>query len=427
MVAALVAPLAFTRWRVTVGVLLLLAPVAAFAGAGKWEQPFVRPACAGWAHVIATPNSYGLLVIELGHQRLETTARGSTGSRLSSAEVGEWVWVDGVCSGVHDRRHLAHHVVGRMHLTAVGAVVAGSPWERSLGWVHRTLRAAAQRTMPPPLAALFTGLVLGDASQEPVWLSDSFRRSGLAHLQAVSGENLAFVLAAALPLLRVFPPIPRLMVSLVLVLWFVALTGASASVLRAAVMATVALVAWTAGYKVHPLRSLCWSVVLLELVDPLLVWSVGFWLSVSATGALVTLARPLADRLPGPRRLASAIAVAVAAQTGAALPSLLVFHTLAPLSVPANLAAIPAAGVVMLVGIPSGLIVGAVAAPLAVQKLLMIPSTLGCRWVLDVARLSASWSPTGTWAFVAWIAQALVVSGLMLVRRNMLRRAILNG
>jgi competence protein ComEC len=192
-------------------------------------------------------------------------------------------------------------------------------------------------------------------------------------------------------------------------------------------MAAVALVAWTTGYKVHPLRSLCWSVVVLELVDPLLVWSVGFWLSVSATGALVTLARPLAARLPGPRWLAGAIAVAVAAQTGAAVPSLLVFHTLAPLSVPANLAAIPAAGVVMLVGIPSGLFVGAVGAPLAVQKLLMVPSTLSCRWVLDVARLSASWSPTATWALVAWLAQALVVAGLMLVRRNMLRRAILNG
>jgi competence protein ComEC len=54
------------------------------------------------------------------------------------------------------------------------------------------------------------------------------------------------------------------------------------------------------------------------LIDPLLVWSVGWWLSVGATFGIALLASPLAARLPGPRALAQALAVTVAAQVGVA-------------------------------------------------------------------------------------------------------------
>jgi competence protein ComEC len=172
---------------------------------------------------------------------------------------------------------------------------------------------------------------------------------------------------------------------------------------------------------------LCWSVTVIELIDPHLVWSVGFWLSVSATASLITLARPLASLLPGPPRVAQALAVAVAAQVGAAVPSLLVFGSLAPLSIPANLAALPAAGAVMLIGIPSGLAVAVVPLPPAVQRLVMLPACIACRWVLDVARLAAALSPHGWGSVAVWAGQLIVLLALVMVRRLRFRRAILNG
>jgi competence protein ComEC len=109
------------------------------------------------------------------------------------------------------------------------------------------------------------------------------------------------------------------------------------------------------------------------------------------------------------------------------VPSLVVFHTLPPLSIPANLVAIPAAGVVMSVGIPTGLLVGAAPMPDAIARILMLPSNLGCRWVLDVARTAAAWSPHGWAAIGSWLVQAFALAVAVMVRRTSLRRAILNG
>ena len=117
-------------------------------------------------------------------------------------------------------------------------------------------------------------------------LLDAFRTSGLSHLTAVSGQNVAYVLAAALPLLRRLRAWWRWAATVGLVTWFMAITRFEPSILRAGVMALLAATAYVRGYQVRPVRVLALAVLLLVLVDPLLVWSVGFWLSVGATAGV---------------------------------------------------------------------------------------------------------------------------------------------
>src|SRR5690606_1035348 len=95
------------------------------------------------------------------------------------------------------------------------------------------------------------------------------------------------------------------------------------------------------------------------------LWSVGFTLSVGATGAIVALAEPLADALPGPRILREPLAVTVAAQLGVAPILLVTFGPMPLASLPANLLAVPAAGALMAWGITAGMLAGALGGDVA--------------------------------------------------------------
>ena len=88
------------------------------------------------------------------------------------------------------------------------------------------------------------------------------------------------------------------------------------------------------------------------------------------------------------------------AQLGVALPSLLVFGRLPVVSLPANIAAGPVAGFVMLYGLPAGLFAGMLPAPL--QHLVMLPAELGTRWVALVAQVAAAVEPSPLWSLVWW-------------------------
>ncbi|HZX55693.1 MAG TPA: ComEC/Rec2 family competence protein, partial [Ilumatobacteraceae bacterium] len=238
------------------------------------------------------------------------------------------------------------------------------------------------------------------------------------HLTAVSGENVAFVLAAASPALRRMRQWWRWSATLGLIGWFMMLTRFEPSVLRAGMMAMLASSAFALGRPQPVVRLLAWTVVILALVDPMLVWSVGFWLSTGATAGVCVLAPRLAKVLPGPAWVRLPLSVTLGAQAGVAVPSWLVFHRLPVMSLPANLLAVPVAGFVMLVGIPAGLL--AAALPPA-AKLLMAPCTLGTRWVATVAYVAARMEPPPVWGAVGWLVVVVVV-GLLVGRRCWRRR-----
>ena len=139
------------------------------------------------------------------------------------------------------------------------------------------------------------------------------------------------------------------MLTLGLIGWFVLLTRAEPSVLRAGTMAALSATAFVLGRQREPVRLLALAVVGLLLVDPLLAWSVGFWLSVGATAGVTAVGPWLAPRLGVLGPLALPVAVTVGAQLGVAVPSLLVFGRLSLVGTVANLVAVPVAGLVMLV------------------------------------------------------------------------------
>ncbi len=372
--------------------------------------PFV-----GAVRVIDDPQQFqssSRVIVEVNGERFEVWARSwSLQARVERWQAGEWVVVYGERHALRtDRaqRVAWQHVVGRLDVEWAGDVATGSAVARSANRV-RALIGDASTAVPVPLDALYRGLVIGDDRDQPHAMVERFRATGLSHLTAVSGQNVAFVLLAAGIVLRRAPPWPRLAATVVLIGWFVALTRFEPSILRAGVMAGLSALAFTLGRERSSARLLAWAVIALLLIDPLLAWSIGFWLSVGATCGVCVLTRPLQAALPGPRLLRGPLAITIAAQAGVAIPAVLVFGRLPLVSIPANLLAGPVAGAVMLFGLPAGLLAGAIP---ATAPLLMAPITAGTWWVDAVSQVAVRLEPPDPWPWVGWAAVLAVVTAL---------------
>ena len=414
---AIVAVLARSR-PALVGACVLAVLLGTVLGHRAWQQATPRHLgrYTGWVEIIGDPAPFGnglRTTVQIDGERFDAWLYGAPRRKLMDRQGGDFVWVDGRRgrSTGAVRRAQVRHVVGRFEVTTTGDVVEGSALARASNRVRHALRASAEATMPADDAALFAGLVIGDDARQPDWMLTDFRASGLSHLTAVSGQNVAFLLAAALPLLRRLRPWWRWGATLALIGWFMAMTRFEPSVLRAGVMAMLAATAYVRGQQVRPVRLLASAVILLVLLDPLLVWSVGFWLSVGATAGVCVVGPWLEPRLPGPAWLRLPMAVTLGAQAGVAVPSLLVFHRLPVVSVPANLLAVPVAGFVMLYGLPAGLLASWL--PATAMRIVMVPAVVGTRWVSLVAHVAAAVEPGPVWSAAIWSIAALLLARWM--------------
>ena len=236
---------------------------------------------------------------------------------------------------------------------------ASNPFVRATQVFRSFVGTTISRLFPPKEAGLLLGLVLGDDSQLDPGLARDFHATGLGHLLVVSGENVAMVLAPVLAFAAWvgLTRWPRFLLSLGTVAFFVVLTGAEPSVMRAGVMATLTLVGVLMGRPRATASILAGAVLVLLALDPWLVWSIGFQLSVAATGGMVALATPLAERLARvmPKPIALAAGTTLAAQLGVTPILLFHFHEVPGVTIVANLAAFPAVAPALLMGIAASL------------------------------------------------------------------------
>ena len=238
-------------------------------------------------------------------------------------------------------------------------VLARSPSRSWLLRVSESVRAAARArslgALPPDRAGLLLGLALGDTSLEPASVDRAFTTAGLTHLTAVSGQNLAVVLAAGLGIavaLRAGRPALAAL-GILLVVLFALLTRWEPSVLRASAMAMLALLGVATGRGPGGRRALCLAVTLLLLSNPSLLWSIGFQLSVAATAGVLWLGPAATRALPArlPRVARSAVGISLGAQAGATPVLAMAFGQVSVAGLAANLVAVPIATVPMLLGV----------------------------------------------------------------------------
>ncbi|AYF78870.1 ComEC/Rec2 family competence protein [Nocardia yunnanensis] len=263
-------------------------------------------------------------------------------------------------------------------------LIAGAPawWQRLAGRVRGDFAASAHRALSDDAAGLLPGLVIGDTSALTEHVQENFQETDLSHLTAVSGANVTILLGAVLVSTRALTLDPRVGVAVAgaALVMFVVLARPSPSVLRAAVMGAIALLALCTGRRKQALPALCAAVIGLLAWSPGLAVDAGFALSVLATAGLIVIAPGWADwlRAHGWWRIpADAFAVAAAA-----------FVVTTPL-------VIAMTGHLSLVAIVVNMLVEPVIAPITVLG--AIGALLACAWSPLAALILHCTSPPLWW------------------------------
>jgi competence protein ComEC len=342
--------------------------------------------------LVGDPEPYGRggvrVDVRLDGRRLRGVARVSAASALDDRLAGERVGIIGQVAppGPAEAWSRHRHIAGRLVIETVTGWRTADPVTRLANGLRRTLARGAEG-LPERQRSLLAGVTLGDDRAQPADMTDAFRASGLTHLLAVSGQNVAFVLVIARPLLTRMRFGPRLVATLAVLGLFALVTRAEPSVLRATAMASVAAVGGALGRPASTVRTLALGVAGMVLVDPLLATSLGFRLSVAGAAGIVVGAARVEAALPGPRWLSAPLSVTLAAQ--AAVSPLLVaaFGTVPLASLPANLLAVPVAGPLMVWGLTGGLVAGIAGGTVA--TVIHLPTRLLLTWLEGVALTTA--------------------------------------
>jgi len=297
------------------------------------------------------------------------------------------------------------------------------------------LRDAAS-ALPGDGGLLLPGLAIGDDSAVPDDLDAAMKASSLSHLTAVSGANCAVVVGLVMAVAgRIGMRRPwRVLLALVALVGFVVLVTPQPSVLRAAVMAGVVLVALARGRPARGVPVLGLAVLVLLVADPWLARDYGFALSVLATAGLLLFAGPLAERLGRwlPRWLAVVLAVPIAAQLACQPVLILLAPSIPAYGVVANVLAEPAAPLATVLGLIACLVVAPL--PWLGQALAWV-AWLPAAWIAAVARFFASapgaalpWpGGAGGVALLVLATVAVLVALLVRNRRPRLVAALLAG
>jgi competence protein ComEC len=216
--------------------------------------------------------------------------------------------------------------------------------------------------MPRREAELARGFVLGEDEGIDEGTKEDFRRSGLSHLLAVSGENVTLLALLAMPLLGVLgiPLRERLVWMLALIAVYVPVAGAGPSIQRAGVMGAVGVLATLGGRRASRLYALALAALVTLAVDPTVAADIGWQLSFAAVLGILLLAAPLRQAIVGRlgkgrwrRALADGTAVTITATLATAPLIAYHFETLSTTTLVANLLAMPAVAPAMWLGMCS--------------------------------------------------------------------------
>ena len=272
-----------------------------------------------------------------------------------------------------------------------------------LEWLRTRIGDDLERVIPAPAGGFAAAIVVGLRERVDERLADAFTATGLGHVVALSGWNVAITMAVADRALRRLPPRRRRWSLIIIALLYGLLAGASASVIRASVMSAAALVAAAGGRRGAGAVALAHAALALLILDPSIAYDAGFRLSALATAGLLAksadwsrVAIQLTPRLPRPLQrpwsvIAEDVAVSIAAQAATIGVVIALFGRVALWSIPLTLLIaplIPAATGAALFAIIAGEV-----APYLTGPLSLIPSALA---------LPAS----ALFRTAAWIAEA---------------------
>lgn len=390
---------------------VLILPAVVFLGAARWQiaQPKITPEHVAYYNDTAIPmmvvgvvqgmpdvrDSYINLrvkveTIRVEHEVEHMQAAGLVLARLptsSQLAYGDRVVLTGLIESPPEgeefsyAEYLARQGVYSYMPYAGAAVMASGQGNQFLSWVYGVKETALNRIyrhLPDPESSLLAGILLGVESGIPSVVEQAFQDTGTSHIIAISGFNMTIIAGIFIVLFgRLLGRKWGALTAGLAIIVYTLLVGADPAVVRAAIMGVLALGAQQLGRRQDGVNSLALVAAAMAVFNPNILWDVGFQLSFAATLGLVWYAEPLqktflqwlsswfpettVNRLADP--LAEYLLFTIAAQI-TTLPLIIYhFHQVPLMTLPANLAILPAQPPIMILGGIS-LLLGMLADPL---------------------------------------------------------------
>ena len=243
----------------------------------------------------------------------------------------------------------------RSQLVKVERPEPGNVARQVRDWFADAVRVA----IPEPQASLGIGYLVGQRRALPPELSEALVIAGLTHIVVASGYNLTILVRLAR---RLFVGVSKYLSALsasLMIIAFVAVTGASPSMTRAGLVAGLSLAAWYYGRKFHPLILLPFAAAVTVLINPSFAWNdLGWQLSFAAFAGVMVVAPLLqayffGDRKPGTIR--QILGETIAAQLVTLPILLLAFGQFSNVAIVANLLVLPLVPLAMLLTFLAGI------------------------------------------------------------------------
>lgn len=254
--------------------------------------------------------------------------------------------------------------------------------------------------MPEPYASFLSGLVLGARSAMPPRLLDDFQRAGITHIIAISGWNISFLSFIFLPAffyLRIRRG-KAFYLMLVFIFLYAILTGASASVIRAAIMGATLLLAQKMGRLNDGGRALLYAATIMLLINPRVIYDAGFYLSASAAFGLIYFAPIIDARLIiKSRTIKNYISATVTAVIFTLPISSYIFKGVSLWALPVNLLVLPFVPVAFVASLAGMVLASILPAPLEALGISPLTGAAGFAAV-------SLWPAAAILNYIIWIA-----------------------
>jgi len=347
------------------------------------------------------------------------------------AEFADFSWRDWLA-----RRDI-HSALSLARVTPLEGPPQGNPLLRWMYALRSRGETVINAILPEPHAALANGMLLGIDANIPDALMQQFNDTSASHVIVISGSNIALIAGVLMALGTRFGKGNRwiVWVTLLGIGIYAVLVGAEASVVRAAFMGGLLVLATALNRRSTAVVSLAAAALAMTFLDPHILWDVGFQLSAVATLGLILLVPALRPSTVASdsEELASAInplrttwaflgdTLAVSLAATLAVTPLLIWHfqRLSVIGLLTNLLIVPIQPLILVSGL-AGLIVGMVGL-LPVARLMLAPTWLGLVWTVSVVQTSAQvrWASLAVGGVSAAVICGLcVLLGVLLWQRR---------
>ncbi|QQG43094.1 MAG: ComEC/Rec2 family competence protein [Candidatus Daviesbacteria bacterium] len=270
--------------------------------------------------------------------------------------------------------------------------------------------------LPSPQAQLLSGIVLGEKKDLPFDFKLALRDTSTLHMVVVSGQNLSLLAVLLLKLSGFLTRKVAIVLTFLVIVGYVILTGGQIPVIRAALMALLAGLAQLFGRQNDGFWALVLVAAILLLINPAWISDLSFQLSFLATFGVIVVAPVLASYLKRwPPFLRENLSVTVGAQLAVFPVIVQNFHQLSLVSVPANLLTLWTIPYIMSWGLAM-LILTAVSDLLA--RFIAVGLNLILTYFIYVVTFFASlpfaWEYVGEQVWIVWVGYYLVMGGMLL-------------